>query len=373
MSAKDTVSKLLSLADITIGGDNPGDIRVHNDAFYSRILRQGSLGLGESYMDGWWDADDLDVFFEKVFKAKLHKKVIGNVRILASMGMHYIFNFQRKSKAYEVGEEHYDKGNDLYKVMLDKRMAYTCAYWKGVTTLDEAQEQKLDLVCKKAKLKPGMKVLDIGGGWGSFAKFAVENYGVEVVATTISKEQAALGRELTAGMPIDIRLEDYRETTGTYDAIVSIGMFEHVGPKNYDVYMKKAYSLLSDSGLFVLHTIGSLNSSMVGDPWIDKYIFPNGVLPSVAQIGKSIEKKFVMEDWHNFGSYYADTLMAWFENFDKGWESLKASYSERFYRMWSYYLHACAGGFRSRKLQLWQIVLSKNGVEGVYERPVLGE
>lgn len=367
LSAKKIATKLLAEAGITINGDGPADIVVHNEKLYRRVLRKGSLGLGESYMDGWWDANNLDVFFDTLFSSRVidaHMEKLHPV-LLKLQGT--LLNLQSKRRSFQVGEEHYDLGNDLYRAMLDPRMVYTCAYWRGVDTLAEAQEQKLDLVCKKIGLKKGDRVLDVGGGWGSFAKFAAEKYGARVVAITVSKEQAELGRENTKGLDVEIRVQDFRDVSdGPYDHIVSLGMFEHVGVKNYKVYMEKMRELLSDEGLFLLHTIGNNISSIVGDSWIDKYIFPNGVLPSIKQIGASLEKVFVMEDWQNFGTDYDKTLMAWHSNFEKEWPQLKEKYGERFRRMWRYYLLLSAALFRSRRTQLWQIVLSKNGLREGY-------
>ena len=246
-------------------------------------------------------------------------------------------------------------------------MVYTCSYWKNSDNLDNAQESKLELTCNKIGLKEGMRVLDIGCGWGSFEKYASEKYGVEVIGITISKEQVELGNELCRGLPVEIRLQDYRDVNEKFDAILSLGMFEHVGPKNYRTYMQKVSDCLEDNGLFLLHTIGSNVSNKIGDRWITKYIFPNGVLPSARQITNASEKLFILEDWHSFGADYDKTLIAWQNNFEKNWDKIKENYSERFKRMWNYYLLSCAGGFRSRKHQLWQIVFSKNGVRGGYE------
>ncbi len=362
--AKRIIEDLLSYADVTIGGNRPWDLQVHNNGFYSRVLKGGSLGLGESYMDGWWDVKELDVFFDKITRAKLDEKVLGNRWLLLVLLIQNILNSVRRSKAYEVGERHYDIGNDLYETMLDKRMTYSCGYWKNASSLDEAQEAKLDLICRKLDIKEGMKVLDIGCGWGSFAKFVAEKYGADVVGITISKEQAKLARESCRGLPVRIDLQDYRHTEGKYDRIISIGMFEHVGYKQYRTFMKIASRLLSEDGLFLLHTIGRNRLARTNDPWIEEYIFPNSVLPSIRQIGKSIENLFVMEDWHNFSTDYDKTLMVWFKNFDSNWKQLKSKYNERFYRMFKYYLLVCAGSFRARKFQLWQVVLSKNDVTG---------
>lgn len=360
------VADILRLADIEVNGNRPWDIRVINNDFYSRVLKQGTLGLGESYMDGWWECEKLDEFFNRVIRAELKQKI----KITPSLVWHYVksllFNSQNKKKSSEVIEKHYDLGNDLYEKMLDKRMVYTCAYWKTAKSLDEAQEAKLDLVCRKLGLKPGMKILDIGCGFGSFLKYAAEKYGIEGVGITLSKEQAAYARESLKNLPIEIRIQDYRDIDEKFDAIASIGMFEAVGYKNFRGFMKVAERCLKDDGLFLLHTIGNRVSVTTVNPWINRYIFPNGMLPSLKQISKAIERIFLVEDLHNFGRDYDLTLMEWYRNFDRNWGSLKGKYGERFYRMWKYYLLSCAGAFRARNIQLWQIVLSKKGVRGGY-------
>jgi len=362
---KKKTQDILAIANVRINGSRPWDIKVHNDAFYQRILSGGSLAVGESYMDGWWSCNRLDEFFSKVFKAELETK-ISNWKFLLYYLKAKFLNLQNKSRAFYIGKAHYDIGNEIYTSMLDSRMTYTCGYWKNASTLDEAQEAKLDLVCRKIGLQKGMKVLDIGCGWGSFAKYAAEKYKIKVVGITVSKEQLMLARKLCRGLPIEIRLQDYRDVREKFDRIISLGMFEHVGCKNYRTYMKVAHQCLNENGLFLLHTIGRNNSIISNDPWIEKYIFPNSVLPSIKQIGAAIEGLFVMEDWHNFGADYDKTLMAWFKNFDTNWNKLKFRYNERFYKMWKFYLLACAGTFRARKNQLWQIVLSKKGVPGGY-------
>ena len=365
MSAQQTAQNLLAKAGITINGSKPYDIQVHNDKFYSRVLAGGSLALGESYMDGWWDVSQLDIFFDKLMTAGIETH-LKTPRMALEFLKAKLTNRQSKSRAFQIGEKHYDLGNDLYRAMLDKSMTYTCGYWKDAKTLDAAQLAKLDLVCKKIQLKKGQRVLDIGCGWGSFAYHAAKKYGAKVVGLTVSKEQAELARERCKGLPVEIRLQDYRETAEEFDAIVSLGMFEHVGYKNYRTYMEVAHRCLKDGGFFLLHTIGGNKSVTTFDPWIEKYIFTNSMLPSIAQIGASIENLFVMEDWHNFGPYYDKTLMSWFANFDKKWPTLKGTYDARFYRMWKDYLLACAASFRARKNQVWQIVLSKNRV-GAYQ------
>lgn len=368
---EEEVSKVLGIADIKVNGSRPWDVKINNPKLYSRMLSGGTLALGESYMDGWWDSEKLDQLITKIFLAKLDenpevRKMLWKHVFVSTLKAKAI-NMQTKSRAYKVGEQHYDVGNDLYSLMLDKQMNYSCGYWKDAKNLDEAQEAKMDLCCKKLGLKPGMTVLDIGCGWGSFARFAAKKYKVKVLGITISKEQVKLARERCKGLPVEIRLQDYRNLNEKFDRIISIGMFEHVGYKNYKTYMEVANRCLKDDGLFLLHTIGRNISGAGFDPWIEKYIFPNSMLPSPKQIASAAEGLFAIEDWHNFGPHYDKTLMAWHANFTKNWDKIKDKYSERFYRKWNFYLLCCAACFRARRIHLWQVVLSKNNSPRIYE------
>lgn len=361
------VEKLLNMAGVKINGKSDSDIKVNDDLFYRRALAEGSIGVGESYMDGMWDCKSLDVLFDKLLSARLDSAVSKRPSLILAGLKARMFNPQTKKRASKSIESHYDIGNDLYKLMLDKRMIYSCGYWKNAKTLDQSQEAKLDLICKKVGLKKGQKILDIGCGWGGFAKFAAERYGVKVVGITISKEQAALARENCKGLDVEIRLQDYRDLDEKFDHIISIGMFEHVGVRNYKTYMKMVNKNLKDGGLFLLHTIGASKSGTVTDPWIHKYVFPDSLLPSPSQISSAADGLFVLEDWHNFGEDYDKTLMAWHSNFEKNWPKLKDKYDERFKRMWDFYLLSCAGSFRCGKNRLWQIVFSKSPVKGGYK------
>ncbi len=372
LSFKEKGISLLKSAGIEVNGKHPWDIQIHNDALYQRTLRGGTLAFGEAYMDGWFDVEKLDQFFAKVFEARLDEKIQPK-----SLLLYYIkallTNPQKGKKAFRVGEKHYDVGNDLYSIMLGKYMAYTCAYWDSFAdlpkakNLDEAQEHKFEMICRKLGLKEGDKVLDIGCGWGSFMRYAAEKYGCHCVGITVSKEQVKYGNETKGDLPIEFRLQDYRDVDEKFDHIVSVGMFEHVGYKNYRKFMEIVHKNLKDEGLFLLHTIGTNVSQKAGEPWLNKYIFPNSMLPSAAQITKAVEKLFVIEDWHNFGIQYDKTLMTWYENFKKGWPKIKKNYDERFYRMWEFYLLSSAALFRTRMNQVWQIVLSKHGVKGGYK------
>ena len=355
------IRDMLAEAGVEVNGPDPWDLQVHDDRFYSRVLREVELGLGESYMDGWWDCEAIDQLICRLLKARLDERLRGNWKLMLHVLRTRVFNLQSRSRAFEVGEKHYDLGNDLYQAMLDKRMNYTCGYWREADNLDDAQEAKLDLVCRKIGLEPGMRVLELGCGFGSFAKYAAEKYGVEVLGVTVSKEQVDLGTEMSRGLPVELRLQDYREVEGQYDRVISIGVMEHVGVKNYRTYMEVVDRTLKPGGIGFFHTIGDNVSETGTNVWTNKYIFPNGMLPSIAQLAKAMEGLFVMEDWHNFGPYYDPTLMAWHANFEAAWPELKDKYDERFYRMWRYYLLSSAGGFRARNSQLWQVVFTRIG------------
>ena len=362
------LEQLLADADVRVDGDRAWDMRVRDDRLPARVLSGGSLALGESYMDGWWDAGSLDGLLFRLLDAGVDRKVHGfadlRIAVLARL-----FNLQRGQRSYAVGERHYDIGNDLYAAMLGRRLVYSCGYWREAGDLDAAQAAKLDLCCRKLGLRPGMRLLDIGCGWGEMLKFAAERYGVSGVGITISREQAAYAGGLCEGLPIEIRVQDYRELDERFDRIVSIGMFEHVGVKNYETYFDVARRCLADGGLFLLHSIGGNTSRTHTDPWIAKYIFPNSMLPSAAQLTRAVEGRFVIEDWHNFGTDYDRTLQAWRDNVEAAWTRLPERYDERFRRMWRYYLAGSMASFRARLIQLWQLVLSPGGVPGGYVAP----
>lgn len=359
--APHVLAELVGQAGVRFNGNFSRDILVHDNAVYRRILTQGSLGFGEAYMDKLWDCHALDELIFHLLSYDIDEKLGGwaKVRLLGEIIRQRLFNLQSTERAFQVGEQHYDTGNDIFEAMLDPTMSYSCGYWHNVDTLEQAQLNKLDMICRKLELKPGEQLLEIGCGWGGLAYHAAKNYGVEVLGVTVSQEQQQLARERCKGLPVHIELIDYRDMDGEFDKIVSVGMFEHVGPKNYDTYFATVANLLKDDGLFLLHTIGIYKKFPSIDRWIDKYIFPNGKLPAATEISNAIEDRFLIEDWHNFGQDYDKTLMAWWQNFDKAWPTLEPKYGQRFYRMWKFYLLSCAGFFRSRQGLLWQLVLSK--------------
>ena len=358
--AQKVVEKLLEEAGICVNGNEDWDIQVHNHRFFSDVFLRQSLGLGESYMRGDWSAKNLDQFIEKLFRSEIsNRRPIPNILFRETIGR--LLNMQSRQRAAQVCQMHYDLDNDLFCKMLDEKMVYTCAYWKDASTLEQAQINKLELICNKLGLEPGMRVLDIGCGFGSLMKYAAETRGVTCVGYSLSEKQTSYGIDSCKGLPIEFVLDDYRNIKGKFDRVVSVGMLEAVGYKNLSSFMSVAHSALSQDGIALIHTVGHNHSTYVTDPWVDRYIFPNGHLPSVSQLGKAIEKKFVLEDLHNFGPDYVQTLLEWNQRFQANWPTLKNRYSEEFKRMWEFYLLSFAGGFRARRWQLFHLALTPIG------------
>ena len=362
-------SSVLEEAGIALNGPHPWDPQIHNTRALRRIVLGGSLGAGESYVDGDWDCTSLDQLSTRLLQSGIDERWESPFGFSIARLASPLVNFQSRSFARKNVKAHYDIGNELYTAMLGPSMAYSCGYWRGAKSLEEAQHAKHELICRKLGLQKGMQVLDIGCGWGGFAKYAAERYEVKVLGVTVSPAQARYAEMRCAELPVEIRLEDYRDVRGSFDRIVSIGMFEHVGPRNYREYFESVERNLAGDGLFLLHSIGNLRSMRKYDRWMNRYIFPNAVVPSGAQIERATEGIFVMEDWHNFGADYDKTLMAWHANFTSVWPVFQETYGKRFYRMWNYFLLTCAGAFRARRSQLWQVVFSKHGVPGGYVRP----
>jgi cyclopropane-fatty-acyl-phospholipid synthase len=357
--AKHIVEQLLASAGITVDGSAPWDIKVHDDRFYRRVLRGQSLGLGESYMDGWWDCRQVDAMVCRLLSGGIEERVRSDWRLLIRCLPGLVFNLQTRGRSLRSARHHYDRGNDLFLSFLDPYNQYSCGYFEGTEDLARAQSNKLALICAKLSLSPKDQVLDIGCGWGGLARYVGERIGCAVTAVNISQEQLNYARDFCAGLPVTFEDRDYRSIRGRYDKIVSVGMFEHVGVKNYRAFMKTAHRCLKEDGVFLLHTIGGNRSRTGCDPWIAKYVFPNGMLPSPAQIGRAAEDLFVIEDWHNIGPSYDKTLMAWNDGFQQAWPRLKNNYDAVFKRMWEYYLLSSAGAFRARSIQVWQIVMTK--------------
>lgn len=369
--ARRALEEVLKETDVRFNGDREWDIEVLDDRFYPRLLTGGSMALGESYMDGWWRCPQIDQMILRLLRRDLGRRRI-LLREWPAILQALLFNLQSPRRANQIGERHYDLGNDLFTAMLDPWMIYSCGYWKDATNLAQAQEAKLELLCQKLDLRPGHRLLDIGCGWGGLLHWAAEHHQVEGVGLTVSREQVAYAaNHIPAHLPVEVRMEDYRGHDGAYDRIVSVGMFEHVGPKNYRRFFQACQHLLKrPEGFLVLQSIGARRTHSRGDPWINKYIFPNSKLPSAQQITSAADDLFLIEDWQNFGPDYDQTLMSWHERFLEAWPRLKSHYGERFRRMWEYYLLSCAGSFRAREIQLWQVVLTPRGKPGErYDAP----
>jgi len=358
---KQMIETMFSQAGVTLNGPNPWDMHVNDDRLYARVLREKNLGLGEAYMDGWWDCRQLDEFIYRVLMSRLDIKIRGSFKYSMRLLPSILFNLQSKRRSHCIAKRHYDLDNELFMSFLDSYNQYSCGYFNDTDDLHQAQQKKLELICKKTAIGSNDHVLDIGCGWGGFAKYAAEHYGCRVTAVNISQEQLRYARDFCKNLSVQFLDCDYRKICGTFDKIVSVGMFEHVGFKNYKTFMQTVHRCLKSGGVFLLQTIGGNQSETSCDPWFTKYIFPNSVLPSMAQITRSIEGLFVVEYWNNLGPHYDKTLMAWNTNFQAAWPGLKNRYDEKFKRMWEYYLLPCAGAFRARYLQLWQIVFTKYG------------
>jgi cyclopropane-fatty-acyl-phospholipid synthase len=364
--AEALVTELMARADVRVNGDRPWDITVHDPRFFDRMIRHGQLGIGEAYMDGWWDCERIDEMSARFIRANLHHESIRDPRFVGYYLKQRLKGIGRKSLAYEVGQAHYDLSNDLFASFLDDTMSYSCAYWREAETLEEAQRAKLDLICRKLDLKPGMKVLEIGCGWGGWARYAAEHYGVEVVGITVSKEQLAWARQKAGDLPVRFELMDYRDVTGSYDRVVSIAMFEAVGQKYFRTFMETVDRVLKPDGQFLLHSIVSNTPIEAAQSrWLNTYIFPNGELPSLAQVYAAAEGLFVAEAAHQLDGDYERTLAEWDRRFVAGWPQIEKDFDARFYRMWRFYLQISQGIFKSRLCHLWHFVFTKDGIPGL--------
>ncbi|MFO6296648.1 cyclopropane fatty acyl phospholipid synthase [Rahnella selenatireducens] len=353
---------LLHKADIQIEGTRPWDIRIRHPGFFKRIMLQGLLGLGESYMDGWWECDRLDIFIYKFLAHKLDEAVPGNFRDILLVLSENIFNRKSDDCHGSVFVNEYDIGYDVFTHMLDPYMQYSCGYWRKGATLAEAQEAKLKMICEKLQLAPGMRVLDIGCGWGGTAEYSARHYDVYVEGTTNSTEEQKIAQSRCQGLDITIMLEDYQDLLDDkFDRIIALGALEYLELKNYQNFFKALARCLKPDGLFLLHSTGSTELVSHVGPWLNKYIFPKGCLPSGQQLVQSIEPYFRIEDWDNLGTDYDKTLMSWFEKINESWPSLSMNYSPGFRHMLEYYLCSSAGFFRAGKIQLRQLLLCLGG------------
>jgi cyclopropane-fatty-acyl-phospholipid synthase len=358
-TAQNVLTNLLAVADIQIDGPRPSDIQVHDARFFGRVLASGTLGFGESYMDGWWDCEALDEMCCRAIRARLDQRFAFRLPNLWALLTALVINQQTRRRSRKVGRVHYDLNNDFFEAMLDPNMQYSCALFEDGDGLADAQLRKLDWICERLRLRPGLRLLDIGCGWGGLARYVARHYGCQVVGITISRKQFDYAQRWCDGLDVEIQLRDYREVAGRFDRVVSVGMVEHVGYKNYRTYFRTAARLLADDGLFLCQGICGSSSRVAADPWIERYIFPNSMLPSAAQLMRAGEGTFILEDIKNIGLNYDRTLLAWKENFQRSWSRFADRYGERFRRMWRFYLLSCAAAFRARSLQVFSMLFSK--------------
>jgi cyclopropane-fatty-acyl-phospholipid synthase len=358
--AQNVITNLLASVDIRINGDRPWDIQVHDPRFFSRVLASGTLGFGESYMEGWWDCEALGEMCCRAIRAELEKHFELRLPNLWALLTALLVNQQTVRRSRKVARVHYDLSNDFFEAMLDPNMQYSCALFADGDDLAAAQLRKLHWIGERLQLRPGLRLLDIGCGWGGLARYAARHYGCQVVGITISQEQFRYAQRWCQGLDVEIQLRDYREIGGRFDRVVSVGMVEHVGYKNYRTYLQSAARSLGEDGLFLCQGICGNSSRRHTDPWIERYIFPNSVLPSAASLMRAAEGVFILEDVKNIGLNYDPTLLAWEENFRAAWPRFADRYGERFRRMWRYYLLSCAGAFRARSLQVFSILFSKS-------------
>ena len=369
--AQKILTDLLAAADIHVDGARPWDIQVHDPRFFGRVLGSGTLGFGESYMDGWWDCRALDEMCDRAFRAQLDQRFAFRLSDLWALLTASLVNRQTRHRAKEVGRVHYDLSNDFFEAMLDPHMQYSCALFAEGDDLAAAQARKIEWICQRLRLRPGLRLLDIGCGWGGLARYAAQHYGCHVVGITISREQCQYAQQWCRGLDVQIQLRDYREVTGEFDRVVSVGMVEHVGPRNYRAYFDAVARSLGEDGLFLCQAICGNISTFQIDPWIERYIFPNSLLPSAARLARAAEGVFILEDVRNIGSNYDRTLLAWEENFRRSWSGFADCYGERFFRMWRFYLLSCAGAFRARSLQVYSMLFSKEEAPPSNQSPAL--
>jgi cyclopropane-fatty-acyl-phospholipid synthase len=334
------------------------------------LLRSPSLGFGECYTKGRIEIHgDFLAFVNEITAAITQRNTSGYYGPKGRSLLHALHRNTLTRSRHNV-HHHYDLGNDFYKLWLDERMVYTCAYYDTPgATLDEAQLAKLDHICRKLRLRPGSKVIEAGCGWGALALHMAEHYGVEVVAYNNSKEQIAFARESAAARQLDRHVtfveDDYRTINERCDVFVSIGMLEHVGLANFKAMGALINRSLKPDGFGLIHSIGRSFPNR-HDPWILKYIFPGGHVPSLAEMMSVFEpQKFSVIDVENLRPHYAKTCAAWLKNFDAVADQLKESYGDEFVRMWRLYLAGSSAGFQSGTLQLYQVLFTPQGNENV--------
>lgn len=353
-----TLTTLLREANIEPNGASPWDPQIKDERFYRTVLLRGSVGLGDAYLNGWWECADISGFILRIIKSGIHLRV-PRVDIFLRRLRFGLIDAQNRIRSKRVAELHYDEDPYIFEVMLGSTNSYTCARWKGVITLDAAQQQKMDLLCKKAGLSSGMTVLDIGSGWGGFLAYAAERYQVRGIGLTISKTQLDYARKRYGNLPVEFRLQDYRDFVGGVDAVVSICVIEHVGSDHYREYFQKVRETLTrEDGFFAMQCILACDTQARMDPWTEKHIFPNGILPTLERIENAVEGILHIVDREFFRDDYVRTFSAWYENLVRNKNAIIARCGVRYFRKYEYYLCLYIAGFGSGRIDVGQFVLS---------------
>jgi cyclopropane-fatty-acyl-phospholipid synthase len=342
-------------------GEPQAEVVIHDPAVLARMIFRPSLAFGEAYMHG-----DVEVHGDLL---KLLEGFYRTYPALAARQPMRTVEWVRRlphptgiRRAAANAQHHYDIGNGFYRLWLDPSLTYSCAYFTSdEDDITRAQRQKLELLCRKARLEAGQHILDIGCGWGSLLFHAVEEFGVHATGLTPAMQQTCHIHEQAAQRQLADRIEavphDWRQIVGQFDRIISVGMFEHVGREQYRAFFRKWRSMLAPGGLSILHTIGRMSAER-GDPWINRYIFPGGYLPTLAQIAEGAAGAGLrVVDVENLAPHYARTLAHWAENYLAVWDKVVDMYDEIFARMWWLYLNGAQAAFRWGGLQLWQVVL----------------
>lgn len=357
--SKHLITYLFSRADIRVGGSRSWDIEVTDPRFFRTLMKRGSLGLGEAYMDGWWRAEDLEAFFYRCIKSNLYQASQSLPFHVRRRLLDKLNNQQNRNKSVRVARQHYNLGNDLFFEFLGHYKNYSCGYFRDTDDLCQAQLKKMQQICREMAFKSGERVLDVGGGWGEIARHVATNHECQITSINISDEQITHARRHCAGLPVEIKKLDYRDLDKGFDKILVIAMLTHVGPKNYRVFMETLHRCLEPGGTVLIESVGSPTDKINCEPWTDKYIFPGGVIPSLRQIDRAIDGLFTRERTAEFGDYYHLTMRAWHENFTRAWPQLQLRYPEKVRLMFEYFFLSVAAAFRARSLLHWHIVLRK--------------
>jgi len=361
----------LTRAGVTVNGPNPWDIRVLDNRLFRRVVGTRELGFGDSYVEGWWECDRIDELVTRILRTGIKRILPPGISGLTLAARSVITNTQGSERAGDNATAHYGQHDALLRLILGEPLVYSCADWRDATDLADAQHAKIDRLASKLQLRPGMRVLDIGCGWGATADYLSTRHGVIVVGITPVAAQATHAARHHRHSDVSFVTTDFSNFTSPkpFDRIYSVGMVEHVGPKNLKPFFRHCQDLLVDDGIMFHQTIGRRTPRASTDAWIDRRIFPGGAIPSVQQLSRAWSAGWVLEDFENLGPDYDRTLMAWLGLLEGKKDQVLDQFGEEMYRTFRFYFQYCAGAFRARELQLWQLVLTKHPAPYQYRRP----